>query len=69
MSCTVCNSTCKSVAGATAYCGDGSIQAGNGETCDDNNKVTETCPYGQTSCSVCNSSCNLARRRDRVLRR
>ena len=27
------------------------------ETCDDGNKVTESCSYGQTSCTVCNSNC------------
>lgn len=94
-SCTVCSSTCQSVAGAvTGYCGDGALQAihgneqcddgpnngqigycntmcsgtilppvcGNGtvetgETCDDGNTISETCTYGQTSCTVCNSTC------------
>ena len=56
-SCTVCNATCQSVAGATSYCGDSSTDAGNGETCDDSNAVTETCTYGQTSCTVCNATC------------
>jgi hypothetical protein len=53
----VCNSSCHLVAGATAYCGDGTTQGGNGETCDDSNTVTESCAYGQTSCTVCNASC------------
>jgi hypothetical protein len=56
-SCTVCNASCKSVAGTATYCGDGSTQGGNGEQCDDGNAVTETCAYGQTSCTVCNDQC------------
>ncbi|MDH5716670.1 MAG: DUF4215 domain-containing protein, partial [Spirochaetia bacterium] len=56
-SCTVCDSTCNSVAGAvTGYCGDGAINGG--ETCDDSNTVTESCVYGETSCTVCDSTCN-----------
>lgn len=34
-SCTVCDATCRVVAGATSYCGDGAIDGSNGETCDD----------------------------------
>ncbi len=59
-SCTVCNSTCQSVAGSTSYCGDGSTDSTNGEGCDDGNTTTETCSYGQTSCTVCTSSCQEA---------
>ena len=29
-----------------------------GEQCDDGNNLTESCMYGQTSCTVCNSTCN-----------
>ncbi|MCO4748289.1 MAG: hypothetical protein KC912_26075 [Proteobacteria bacterium] len=36
-------------------CGNGVPETG--ETCDDNNQVTETCDYGLTSCTVCNSNC------------
>ena len=56
-SCTVCDATCQSVAGAVSYCGDGTTDASNSETCDDSNAVTETCAYGQTSCTVCNATC------------
>ena len=56
-SCSVCNSTCQTVAGATSYCGDSSTDSTNGETCDDGNTTTETCAYGQTSCSVCDATC------------
>ena len=56
-SCTVCNATCQSVAGATSYCGDSNTDGGNGEACDDGNTTTETCTYGQTSCTVCDATC------------
>ncbi len=38
-------------------CGDGFIDMLGGETCDDNNSVTEVCVYGQTSCTVCAADC------------
>ena len=56
-SCTVCDATCQSVAGATSYCGDSTTDTGNDEACDDGNATTETCTYGQTSCTVCNATC------------
>ena len=56
-SCTVCNSTCKTGAGVTSFCGDGRTDSNAGETCDDGNAATETCPYGQASCMVCDASC------------
>jgi len=34
-SCTVCDSVCAEVAGATSYCGDSTTDGANGETCDD----------------------------------
>jgi len=41
---------------APAVCGDGIMATS--EVCDDANTVTETtCPTGQTSCIVCNSTC------------
>ena len=55
--CEVCNGSCQVVAGATSYCGDGSVDEDNGEDCDDNNAVTESCGYGAQSCGVCNSVC------------
>jgi len=36
-------------------CGDGVVDPG--EECDDSNTVTETCEYGQASCTVCSASC------------
>jgi cysteine-rich repeat protein len=57
-SCTVCNSNCQNAPGATAYCGDGVIQASSGETCDDGNAITDECAsYG--TCTVCNSVCQM----------
>ncbi|MEO6598742.1 MAG: hypothetical protein ABIQ16_02645 [Polyangiaceae bacterium] len=56
-SCTVCDSTCHSVAGAVSYCGDGKTNSGN-ETCDDGNTTTESCSYGSKSCTVCDSTCH-----------
>ncbi len=56
-SCSVCDSTCQSVAGSTSYCSDSTTDTGNGEDCDDGNTTTETCDYGQTSCTVCDSTC------------
>ena len=38
-------------------CGDGLI--GGAENCDDSNAVTESCTYGETSCTVCSSTCAL----------
>jgi uncharacterized repeat protein (TIGR03806 family) len=42
-----------------AYCGNpcGNSIVNAGETCDDGNRITEVCPYGAPSCTVCNSSC------------
>ena len=51
-----CNDTCSGMVPAT--CGNGIIESG--ETCDDGNTTTETCTYGQTSCTVCNGSCQGA---------
>lgn len=41
-----------------ARCGDGFPRAGV-EECDDGNTVTEQCTYGQSSCAVCDSTCQL----------
>jgi len=40
--CTICNSTCQSVAGATPFCGDGAPQTAF-ENCDDRNDTCGTC--------------------------
>jgi len=42
----------------TPACGDGTVDADLGETCDDHNAVTETCVYGEASCTVCDASCH-----------
>ena len=36
-------------------CGDGQLDFG--EDCDDGNRITERCDYGQVSCVVCNQNC------------
>jgi hypothetical protein len=43
---------------SSSVCGNG-IKEGT-EQCDDGNTVTESCAYGQTSCTVCSSSCQNA---------
>lgn len=59
-----CNAACKKEAGwncntvgspCTSICGDG--RKVGSEACDDGNTTTEACAYGQTSCTVCNASC------------
>ena len=40
----------------TAVCGNGAVESG--EACDDGNTVTETCAVGETSCTVCDATCN-----------
>ncbi|MCB1214562.1 MAG: hypothetical protein KDK66_03705 [Deltaproteobacteria bacterium] len=35
----------------------GNAQLETGESCDDGNTVTELCDYGQSSCTVCNDTC------------
>lgn len=50
------NDGCSNDCVATS-CGDMVLQ-GN-ETCDDGNQITESCPYGESSCQVCDARCNL----------
>jgi cysteine-rich repeat protein len=59
-SCSVCNNQCKNAAGATSWCGNGSIDTDHGEQCDDGNAVSEACSYGQQSCTICNAACQNA---------
>jgi len=40
---------------ALAVCGDGTVEPG--ESCDDGNQITEPCPYGAESCTVCAADC------------
>lgn len=42
---------------AVPVCGNSFVE--DGENCDDGNKTTETCAYGETSCSVCGATCAL----------
>lgn len=42
---------------ACPICGDGIV--GPGEECDDGNNVTEECPRGAESCTVCAADCTL----------
>lgn len=42
----------------TAVCGDSVTQASS-EQCDDGNETTETCTYGEKSCTVCDATCHL----------
>ena len=41
MTCIICDETCQNVMGETSYCGDGRVDAENGETCDDQNDNEE----------------------------
>ncbi|MDH5720730.1 MAG: DUF4215 domain-containing protein [Spirochaetia bacterium] len=57
-SCSACNADCTAeITGLTGeYCGDSITNAA--ETCDDGNATTESCIYGESSCTVCDSTCN-----------
>ncbi len=55
--CTVCDAGCRSVAGATSFCGNGVVQPGLGEQCDGAVPASDTCDArgfdgGTLSCSV-----------------
>ncbi|MDH5716466.1 MAG: hypothetical protein OEZ22_02385 [Spirochaetia bacterium] len=52
------NAVCIGTTCELSSCGDGYVNAAAGEECDDNNAVTEECNYGDTSCTVCDSSCS-----------
>ena len=45
-------------AGIAAACGD-NVTEGL-ETCDDGNQITESCQYGEVSCTVCDANCQEA---------
>ena len=47
-----CRSNC-----TNARCGDGVIDSGNRENCDDGRDNTEDCTYGEMGCSVCSTMC------------
>ena len=40
-SCTVCDAKCQSIEGETSFCGDGVLQEGQNEACDDGNMSNE----------------------------
>ncbi|HOP08414.1 MAG TPA: hypothetical protein PLF13_14145, partial [candidate division Zixibacteria bacterium] len=56
-SCNYCDETCETVIVQGGYCGDGAVDEGGGEQCDDGNTTTEACSYGETSCTVCDATC------------
>ncbi|HOC93652.1 MAG TPA: hypothetical protein PKH33_14990 [bacterium] len=60
ISCAVCNASCQLVAGATAYCGDSTVNGS--EQCDAGGSNTNTpcVPGYDSSCSYCNLSCQTA---------
>ena len=33
------------------------MEPAEGEACDDGNTITEACDYGESSCTVCSSTC------------
>ena len=47
-----CDANCRAI-----ICGNN--RKDTGEECDDGNTITETCPYGLISCSVCDATCNI----------
>ena len=56
--CTVCTADCHEDNGETSYCGDGVVDAVNGEDCDNGEDNGETdCAYGEESCTVCSIGC------------
>jgi len=50
---------CSNDCSTAGLCGDGTQQSGANEQCDDGNTVTETCAYGEESCTVCTDKCQL----------
>jgi cysteine-rich repeat protein len=62
--CQACDAGCLSQTELTGrFCGDGIVDAADNEVCDDGNSVTEdtatdSCPYGQLSCTRCDASCS-----------
>ena len=48
--CDVCNGSCQEVSGIAHYCGDGVLDSGNGEVCDDHGQPAVTIPAQATVC-------------------
>src|SRR5262249_31655666 len=56
--CKACSSDCLTQIELTGpFCGDGNVDFGSGETCDDGPVVTE-CPYGLGHCVACSADCS-----------
>ncbi len=58
--CTYCSSVCKVQEALGPRCGDGIVQADQGEECDESNKNGQRCvpAYGKT-CNYCTNSCKI----------
>lgn len=56
--CQVCDANCRMGPGAASYCGDGSLDAANGEECDEP-LASSDCAYGVTACDVCDGDCTV----------
>lgn len=52
-----CSSTCSSEI-PSPVCGNNILEVNEG--CDDGNRTTETCVYGQLSCTICSANCQNA---------
>ena len=66
-SCTVCSTLCQTQAGVTTFCGDGVLQPGDGEVCDDGgegrclNNCSECGPlFTGDGCNECTAGINFA---------
>ncbi len=59
--CVACNSTCHIQNLVGHFCGDGTTDGSDGETCDDGGAtVGETsCAYGTATCTQCDASCHV----------
>ena len=66
-SCTVCSTLCQTQAGVTTFCGDGVLQPGDGEVCDDggNGRCLDNCSncgalFSGAACDRCTAGENFA---------
>jgi hypothetical protein len=58
LTCSTCTTSCTIDTVVGPYCGDSIVQSAN-ETCDQGSaNGTHTCPYGELSCTICNSTCS-----------
>ena len=56
-SCDVCTETCEERPGQAAFCGDGVVQASQGEECDAGVNLVLSCPDGTPTCQRCDANC------------